>query len=175
MTANTSTGNGPESKKVQSANHLGPDEDKTAQTLKAARRAVVRAQIQYARTRRTKDALKLQESGLLEEELDLTKKAKVLALESEQKALDCLAYSVRCRVRLTRVREHLQAQEALEFAQLAHLQDCERKLEKQVELADASNKQKTVMRALAAMACASAAGLDMNGEAKAADKNPSKP
>lgn len=121
------------SNETQKAAELDSRKDIAAQALKHARQQVVKAQIQFAKAKRAKNSLKDRETILLQDEQRWTHRAKTMASESEQKALDCLAHGVRCKVRLTQIRENLLAQEALESRLFCDFQTCKSRLDSLAE------------------------------------------
>lgn len=125
--------------------------DSAAQVMKLARQAVVKTQIQYLRIKRMGKSLRAREAGLLEEELRWTRRVRAIGSNDEQGALDSLASRVRCRVRLTNVRERLLIHDALESELHSRWKEAEVWMEKLVEGHEEPINQAEALEALMAM------------------------
>lgn len=109
--------------------------DSGAEIMSLARQAVVKAQINHIRVRRMGRSLRRREARLVEAERRWTLLARKVSSGDEQKSLDCLGNRVRCRVRLTNVRERLLIHEALESELYLRWKQAEGWLEKLEESA----------------------------------------
>jgi hypothetical protein len=122
--------------------------ENASRAMKLARHAVVNTQIQHMRIQRMGQSLRAREAELVSEELHWVHQSKVFKKANEQKSLDCLANRVRCRVRLTNVRERLLIHDALELEMYLRWEEAEVWLEKLLESSDNLKVQADAIKAL---------------------------
>jgi len=128
--------------------------------LNHARQALVKARVHHTRVTRDGDELRARAVELTKEETLWTDRAREIASENEQKALDCLRHRRRCRELLSQTQDRLTRHEQLESDVFARLQEIEQRLEQINKQRNQMRSRESVAKALDVMGRVEADGLD---------------
>ena len=128
--------------------------------LRQARQAVVKARVQHTRVTRDGNELRSRVADLKKDETSWTRRAKEIAPDNEQKALDCLGHRQRCRAQLTLSAEQLSRHEQLESDVYARLKEIEQRLEQINQQRNQMRSRESVAKAMDVMGRFEAEGHD---------------
>ena len=119
--------------------------------LRQARQALVKARVQNNRVKRDGDALRKKAEELNNDDKLWTQRARDVAAEDEEKALQCLAHRQQCRQLQAQTQERLSRHEALESTVQARLKTVESRLEQIIQQRNHMRSRESVAEAMCVM------------------------
>lgn len=128
--------------------------------LKQVRHSLVTAKVQHTRVTRDGGELRARLAELHKDEALWTRRAREIAPDNEQKALDCLGHRRRCREQLAQTQERLSRHELLESDVHARLREIERRLEQINQQRNQMRTRESVAKAMDVMGRVEADGQD---------------
>ena len=128
--------------------------------LRQARQSVVKARVQHTRVTRDGSELRARVAELHKDEALWPRRAREIAPEDEQKAMDCLGHRCRCRELLAQTQERLSRHEQLESDVYSRLQEIEHRLEQINQQRNQMRSRESVAKAMDVMGRVETDGQD---------------